>query len=329
MSRNPLFPNMLKSSSEYAYESNGNVTYGNNRNHADYYAYGLPVQGSEVKDPDPYLYGSKKFYSLRGMNLYDFHARTYAPDIARFMQPDPNASDYHWLSPYAYCGGDPINFIDPDGCDFWYTNDITEITNFYNTIISGGQICDFSNWIHLTDTDFLNNLVYDDDKCILYATYCTVADGEFTVNCSAYNLEIFPVTTYSVVSYSDIQVHEPVNGIWDEISYRLDPWTYNDGITTWSVGKDGRISGFAPKIGYPPLLGKGRGITWKSGRFVEKIGKIKGKAPRPNKVQNAQVRQLAKKYKLNNEQIKTLHDYIGGQGYGYHEIEQAILDLFY
>ncbi len=42
---------------------------GNNRNHADYYAYGLPVQGSEVKDPDPYLYGGKEFYSLRGVNL--------------------------------------------------------------------------------------------------------------------------------------------------------------------------------------------------------------------------------------------------------------------
>ena len=92
---------------------------GNNRNHADYYAYGLPVQGSEVKDPDPYLYGGKEFYSLRGVNLYDFNARTYAPDIARFMQPDPNASDYHWLSPYSYCGGDPINFIDPTGCSTW------------------------------------------------------------------------------------------------------------------------------------------------------------------------------------------------------------------
>ncbi len=92
---------------------------GNNRNHASYYSYGLPVQGSEVKDSDPYLYGGKEFYSLRGVNIYDFHARTYAPDIARFMQPDPNASDYHWLSPYSYCGGDPINFIDPTGCSTW------------------------------------------------------------------------------------------------------------------------------------------------------------------------------------------------------------------
>ncbi len=90
---------------------------GNNRNHADYYAYGLPVQGSEVKDPDPYLYGGKEFYSLRGVNLYDFSARTYAPDIARFMQPDPLATENHGVSPYTYCNGDPINNIDPTGCN--------------------------------------------------------------------------------------------------------------------------------------------------------------------------------------------------------------------
>ena len=88
---------------------------GNNRNHASFYAYGLPVQGSEVKDPDPYLYGSKEFYSLKGVNLYDFHARTYAADIARFMQPDPLATENHGISPYIYCNSDPINKVDPTG----------------------------------------------------------------------------------------------------------------------------------------------------------------------------------------------------------------------
>ena len=95
---------------------------GNNRNHASYYSYGLPVQGSEVKDSDPYLYGGKEFYSLRGVNIYDFHARTYAPDIARFMQPDPLATENHGVSPYIYCNGDPINFIDPTGCKIKISN---------------------------------------------------------------------------------------------------------------------------------------------------------------------------------------------------------------
>ena len=93
---------------------------GNNRNHASYYAYGLPVQGSEVKDPDPYLYSGKEFYSLKGVNLYDFNARTYAPDIARFMQPDPLATENHGVSPYIYCNSDPINFIDPTGLVRYY-----------------------------------------------------------------------------------------------------------------------------------------------------------------------------------------------------------------
>ena len=42
--------------------------------------------------------------------------------ITRFMQPDPKAHDYHWLSPYAYCGGDPINFIDPTGEKIYYVD---------------------------------------------------------------------------------------------------------------------------------------------------------------------------------------------------------------
>ena len=54
--------NIAGNAIEYAYGANGNVTYGNNRNHANYYAYGLPVQESEVKDPDPYLYSGKEFY---------------------------------------------------------------------------------------------------------------------------------------------------------------------------------------------------------------------------------------------------------------------------
>ena len=115
---------------------------GNNRNHASYYSYGLPVQGSEVKDSDPYLYGGKEFYSLRGVNIYVFNVRAYAPDIARFMQPDPNADDYHWLSPYAYCGGDPINRVDPDGCD-WVSRVVNGVTEyFYDRNVTSQDIAD-------------------------------------------------------------------------------------------------------------------------------------------------------------------------------------------
>ena len=33
----------------------------------------------------------------------------------RFLSMDPLAEKYYHLSPYAYCAGDPVNLIDPDG----------------------------------------------------------------------------------------------------------------------------------------------------------------------------------------------------------------------
>ena len=113
---------------------------GNNRNHASYYAYGLPVQGSEVKDPDPYLYGGKEFYSLKVVNLYDFNARTYAPDIARFMQPDPLATENMGVSPYTYCNGDPINNIDPDGMETHVFQNDSTMSKFASNYPDDGSI---------------------------------------------------------------------------------------------------------------------------------------------------------------------------------------------
>ena len=34
----------------------------------------------------------------------------------RWMTPDPLSEKYYGISPYTYCDGDPVNFIDPDGC---------------------------------------------------------------------------------------------------------------------------------------------------------------------------------------------------------------------
>jgi hypothetical protein len=38
----------------------------------------------------------------------------------RFLSMDPLAEKYYHLSPYAYCAGDPVNFVDPDGRE-WKT----------------------------------------------------------------------------------------------------------------------------------------------------------------------------------------------------------------
>ena len=64
------------------------------------------------------LYGGKEWLGADGRDEYDFHARRHAPHLARFTTPDPMAEATYWISPYAYCGGNPIRYTDPSGMKF-------------------------------------------------------------------------------------------------------------------------------------------------------------------------------------------------------------------
>lgn len=45
----------------------------------------------------------------------DFGARHLSPDLRSWMVPDPMSEKYYGISPYSYCGGNPVMFVDPDG----------------------------------------------------------------------------------------------------------------------------------------------------------------------------------------------------------------------
>ena len=49
--------------------------------------------------------------------LYEVNARQQDAKLGRFNSPDQHSESYYWLSPYSYCGGDPVNCVDPDGRD--------------------------------------------------------------------------------------------------------------------------------------------------------------------------------------------------------------------
>ena len=63
----------------------------------------------------PYKFGGKELETMHGLNTYDYGARQYNPVTARWDRVDPLCEKYYSISPYAYCGGNPMNFIDPDG----------------------------------------------------------------------------------------------------------------------------------------------------------------------------------------------------------------------
>ena len=82
----------------------------------DYYPYGLPFADASNPTVNRRKYGAKELTPDLGLNAYDFEARTLSP---AFLQPDPLTESYYPLSPYLYCAGNPINYVDLDGKRIW------------------------------------------------------------------------------------------------------------------------------------------------------------------------------------------------------------------
>ena len=84
----------------------------------NYYPYGALMGGGTVgNNPSvqPYKYGTKELDRQNGLDWYDSQARHYDPLLGRTPTMDALAEKYYSISPYAWCAGNPINYIDPNG----------------------------------------------------------------------------------------------------------------------------------------------------------------------------------------------------------------------
>ena len=85
-----------------------------------YYPYGGTfAYTSTAANNQPYKYNGKEFDTHAGLNWYDYGARHYDPAIARWTTQDPLAEKYYSLTPYGYCAGNPIMYMEPDGRRSW------------------------------------------------------------------------------------------------------------------------------------------------------------------------------------------------------------------
>ncbi len=78
---------------------------------------------------------------MHGLDEYDSEARWYYPAIMRTTTIDPLAEKYYSISPYAWCGNNPIIAIDPTGEDvvIWYKD--TNIKSGMSSYrYSGGEV---------------------------------------------------------------------------------------------------------------------------------------------------------------------------------------------
>ncbi len=92
-----------------------------------YYPFGLTMAGISsnalvgTRYPENRnKFGSKElnnneFADGNGLDLYDFTARNYDPQVGRWLSGDPLADKYQNFSPYVYVANNPIKYLDPDG----------------------------------------------------------------------------------------------------------------------------------------------------------------------------------------------------------------------
>lgn len=117
---NPIYHNFLK-------DHLGNVRIVVNdrdsieqENH--YYAFGGLMGISKGGNAQPYKYNGKELDRTNGLALYDYGARMYDAALGMWHSMDPLAEKYHDISPYAYCGDNPIKAFDPDRKREWPVN---------------------------------------------------------------------------------------------------------------------------------------------------------------------------------------------------------------
>ena len=98
--------------SHYLYDQKGSVTGGANRTGTtEYDAFG--VQRTSDRMPyNPFRYNGEYYDQESGL-LY-LRNRYYDPATGRFLTEDPAKDGLNW---YVYCGGNPVNFVDPSGLD--------------------------------------------------------------------------------------------------------------------------------------------------------------------------------------------------------------------
>lgn len=90
-----------------------------------YYPFGLSMNvtpNTNVPQQQPYKLNTKELESNFDVNTYDFGARMQDMQTGRWLSSDPLAEKYYNLSPYNYCGNNPVVNIDDNGMDYFYLN---------------------------------------------------------------------------------------------------------------------------------------------------------------------------------------------------------------
>ena len=189
----------------------------------DYYPFGkrIPVTNSVAEpveattqsatSPDRWLFSSKESQSFLNASipLLDFGARMYNPVIARWTAADPLSEKYYGISPYAYCLGNPISIIDPNGMDIW-------------TMDEKGNVV----WVKESDD---HRLYYMNNDGLLSDDYVSVSDRSI--------LDDLTKTEAKVYGGAKVSSHTSKSGIND--IFKVFKFASDKTKVEWAVHRNG------------------------------------------------------------------------------------------
>ena len=81
----------------------------------NYYPFGSLLNEDENRLTQNKLYNGKELDRMHRLNMYDYSARQYDAAIGQFTSMDLLCEKYYHINPYAYCVGNPVKYVDPDG----------------------------------------------------------------------------------------------------------------------------------------------------------------------------------------------------------------------
>jgi RHS repeat-associated protein len=111
-----------------------------------YYPFGGLFGESTNGDTQRYRYNGKELDRMHGLDWYDYGARHM--DAMRFTTMDPLAEKYYNMSPYAYCGNNPVNAIDLNGDTITYNHKEVQYTYVMDSNNTG--FYDSNNYIYIS-----------------------------------------------------------------------------------------------------------------------------------------------------------------------------------
>ena len=109
----------------------------------------------------------KELDKMHGLNTYDYGARQYNPILAKWDRIDPLCEKYYSVSPYNYCGNNPIILVDPDGKQPTYEEALAMAQHVYgdvndDVLIGGWQHSTFNIGLQLSNSENgLNSMIYE------------------------------------------------------------------------------------------------------------------------------------------------------------------------